>query len=482
MSSADHTLPRFDLPVFAEEPVSPALVGGRYRLLSKTGAGSSAVVYRALDLRTERDVAVKLFHAGVAGQDFLRREREFRVLAELRHPGLVEFRESGFDLDRAYLVMQLVEGPTLAGRILYGRLTAAETARLGAAVADALAYVHSRGITHRDLKPANILLAGDCPLLTDFGLAHRLGSTDLTASGAVVGTAAYMAPEQVRGGEVGPPADVYALGLILLECLTGYREYPGTMVESALARLTRSPEIPDTVPPALRDLLSRMTDKHPTARPTATQLALELETVAQTVLQPEPAPPLPAALPRAPLNTPLAAHQPAPPVDEPRHPPICEPWQPPVSDSPEPPVSDSQEQPPASEPQELPVGEPRKRRRKLLLSAALPAVAAVAAGAFALVNIDSPGIPATQAPQHPPTPPTATAPVVPAATATLSPATGGEPRGQSQPGSGDTTQPQPTGNRDENSNQNTPANNPENITDNNGKPKNQPPKKPRNNN
>ncbi|MGC7103122.1 serine/threonine-protein kinase [Amycolatopsis lurida] len=282
MSSADHTFPRFDLPAFAEEPVSPALVGGRYRLLSRTGAGSSAVVYRALDLVTEQDVAVKLFHAGIAGRDFLRREREFRVLADLRHPGLVEFRDSGFDLDRAYLVMRLVEGPTVAGRILCGPLSVTETARLGAGVAQALAYVHSRGITHRDLKPANILLDEDRPLLTDFGLAHRLGSSDLTGSGAVVGTAAYMAPEQVRGKEVGPPADIYALGLILLECLTGYREYPGAMVESALARLSRTPEIPEFVPPALALLLTHMTAEPPGTRPTATQIATELSTILGT--------------------------------------------------------------------------------------------------------------------------------------------------------------------------------------------------------
>ncbi|QFU87609.1 serine/threonine-protein kinase [Amycolatopsis sp. YIM 10] len=424
MSSADHTLPRFDLPAFAEEPVSPALVGGRYRLLSKTGAGSSAVVYRALDLVTEQDVAVKLFHAGIAGRDFLRREREFRVLADLRHPGLVEFRDSGFDLDRAYLVMRLVEGPTVAGRILCGPLSVTETARLGAGVAEALAYVHSRGITHRDLKPANILLAEDRPLLTDFGLAHRLGSSDLTASGAVVGTAAYMAPEQVRGKEVGPPADIYALGLILLECLTGYREYPGAMVESALARLSRTPEIPEFVPPALALLLTHMTAEPPDTRPTATQIATELATILGTaaLTAADEATIFLPALGVADTPNPIS-------VDDHSADALAQVSGPMQVDAPttvlnRPGTSTTAfnqvETSAAAETKQLPVREPRRRRRKVLMSAVVPVAGVAVAGIFAL-NSGTPGLPATHAPANTPTPPTAPAPATPVATATLVP-------------------------------------------------------------
>ncbi|MBN6041832.1 serine/threonine-protein kinase [Amycolatopsis sp. 195334CR] len=485
MSSADHTLPRFDLPAFAEEPVSPALVGGRYRLLSKTGAGSSAVVYRALDLVTEQDVAVKLFHAGIAGRDFLRREREFRVLADLRHPGLVEFRDSGFDLDRAYLVMRLVEGPTVAGRILCGPLSVRETTQLGIGVAEALAYVHSRGITHRDLKPANVLLAEDRPLLTDFGLAHRLGSSDLTASGAVVGTAAYMAPEQVRGKEVGPPADIYALGLILLECLTGYREYPGAMVESALARLTRTPEIPDFVPPALAVLLTHMTAESAANRPTAAQIAAELTTMAAAdettvLLRPVATGAAVADLAAAdtPAEVPERSEGPA------SHFPNASEWsEGPASHSPSPAAPERSKDPAAHFPaasdpsqvdaptrilqpvttpaatnaggakgaavetatkqlpvakgaaaeaatKQLPVLEPRRRRRRLLLSAVLPTAGVALAGLFTL-NSDPQGLPTTQAPNTTPPPPAATAPATPIATATLVPI-GGHPTGGSQ--------------------------------------------------
>ncbi|GAB2751794.1 serine/threonine-protein kinase [Amycolatopsis magusensis] len=392
MSSADDTLPRFDLPELAEEPVCPALVAGRYRLLSKTGAGTSAVVYRAIDLEAGHDVAVKLFHPGIAGKDFLRREREFRVLADLHHPGLVEFRDSGFDLDRAYLVMQLVDGPTVAGRILCGPLTAAETTQLGIGIAEALAYVHSRGITHRDLKPANILLAGDRPLLTDFGLAYRLGTSDLTSSGAVVGTAAYMAPEQVRGKEVGPPADIYALGLILLECLTGYREYPGAMVESALARLSRTPEIPDFVGPMLSALLTRMTDEDPRARPTAAQVAAAL-------LSPE----APTAITR--VIGRLTAEQ----ADAPT-----------LVTKPVP-----MDQPPVAGTKPLQAGKPPKRRRKVVLSAAIPAAALAVAGIFALANSGgSQGFPADGTPHSTPAPPPVVEAGAPVGSATLSPGTG----------------------------------------------------------
>ncbi|MEU4674641.1 serine/threonine-protein kinase [Amycolatopsis sp. NPDC023774] len=122
---------------------------------------------------------------------------------------------------------------------------------------------------HRDLKPANILLGADGPLIGDFGIAHDLDSTHITGTGFVTGTPAYLAPEQITGEPAGPAADVYALGLILLECLTAEREYPGTMTESALARLHRSPHIPDGLPGPLAHTLTRMTAREPEHRPTA---------------------------------------------------------------------------------------------------------------------------------------------------------------------------------------------------------------------
>ena len=146
--------------------------------------------------------------------------------------------------------------------------------RIGARLADALAHVHASGIIHRDLKPANVLLGADGrPRLADFGIARALDGTAVTGTGYVVGTAAYLAPEQVRGEWVGPAADVYALGLVLLEALTGRREYPGALVESATARLHRPPGIPESLPSCLRTALHAMTALEPAVRPTASEVA-----------------------------------------------------------------------------------------------------------------------------------------------------------------------------------------------------------------
>ena len=150
--------------------------------------------------------------------------------------------------------MELVDGQDLRTRIRHSPLPLAEIAVIGAGVSDALAYVHSLGIIHRDIKPANILLVpvrpGEPlrPKLTDFGIARMMDGTRLTATGTMVGTAAYLSPEQSRGADLGPASDIYSLGLVLLECIKGEVEYPGSAVESAVARLHRAPAIPDAVP------------------------------------------------------------------------------------------------------------------------------------------------------------------------------------------------------------------------------------------
>jgi serine/threonine protein kinase len=151
-------------------------------------------------------------------------------------------------------------------------------AAAGAQIADALRYVHREGIVHRDVTPANILLARDGRvLLADFGIARLAADTaHLTAQGLMVGTVGYLSPEQVTGGDVGPAADVYALGLTLLEALTGAQAYPGSAADAALARLTAAPVIPDALRPPWPDLLRRMTARDPTERPTAAEVAATL--------------------------------------------------------------------------------------------------------------------------------------------------------------------------------------------------------------
>ncbi|NMH77385.1 serine/threonine-protein kinase [Pseudonocardia xinjiangensis] len=270
----DESMPSRDRA--AEPRDGRRLIAGRYALGRVLGTGSSAVVHRARDLRSGDEVAVKRFHSGSSPHDLRQQRREMTVLARLDHPGLVGLHDGGTEDGRPFVVTDLVEGPTLAQRISAGPIAPGAVRTLGRQLAEALAHVHSGGIVHRDVKPANVLLDGVRPRLADFGIARALDGTAATATGCVVGTAAYLAPEQVRGEAVGPPVDVYALGLVLLEALTGRREYPGLAVESATARLHRCPAVPRGLPGGLGELLDAMTRSDPRQRPTAAQVAAVL--------------------------------------------------------------------------------------------------------------------------------------------------------------------------------------------------------------
>ena len=255
-------------------PGPPSVVAGRYELVAVHGRGGSASVYRAVDRRDGRLVAVKLFAHGVQGPDRHRQDRELTTLARLEHPGLVMLLDGGADDDRAFLVMEFIDGPGLAEALTDGPLPVERVVRLGARLAAALAYVHAYGVTHRDVKPANVLLdATGEPFLADFGIALLVDATRVTATDALIGTAAYMAPEQLRDAQVDPAADVYALGLVLLEAVTGERAFTGTAVEAVLARLVGPPAIPDTVPAPLAALVAWMTEDDPDLRPTAAEVA-----------------------------------------------------------------------------------------------------------------------------------------------------------------------------------------------------------------
>jgi serine/threonine protein kinase len=246
------------------------VLADRYRVISQLGRGGTARVLRAWDERLDREVAVKIFqpHADPVGR--LRFEDEARLLARFDHPGLVKVFDSGCANGEPYLVLELINGPQLGRRIDLGPLPADEVRRIGIGLAEALAYVHSRGVVHRDIKPGNVLLSSDGkPHLADFGLAKLLARSGLTASDRLVGTAAYLSPEQVLGTDVGPAADIYGLGLLLLECLTGDIEYPGLDAETILARLSRRPRIPESVPPPMAEAIEAMTRNDPEARPDA---------------------------------------------------------------------------------------------------------------------------------------------------------------------------------------------------------------------
>ncbi|WP_181320587.1 serine/threonine-protein kinase [Saccharothrix carnea] len=246
-----------------------------------------AEVHRAWDTNLRRPVAVKVFRPN-ADDDAVRRfELEARTLARLSHPGVVSLYDAGIHASRPFMVLQLVGGPTLGARMERGALSVGEVRRLGAVLAEALAHVHGQGVVHRDVKPSNIPLDhDDVPHLADFGLAFSADAARFTRTGHVAGTAAYLAPEQVRGAEVGPPADVYALGLVLLECLTGRREYRGHGVDVALARLHRPPAVPENLPADLMRLLSLMTSLAARRRPTAQDCAAALQVTGGNAVAP----------------------------------------------------------------------------------------------------------------------------------------------------------------------------------------------------
>ncbi len=255
-------------------------LAGRYRLVELVGRGAVADVWRAHDDRLGRDVAVKLFR-GDAAEELGDAQEEVRMLARLDHPNLVSVLDTGTeDGGEAWIVTQYVDGESLDALIAEGPLAAVDAAWYGAEVASALAYVHGQGLVHRDVKPGNVLIGRNGRVyLTDFGIARIVDSPRRTVSGEVVGTPAFFSPEQVSGERVGPPTDVYALGLLLLESLTGRREFPGGAMESAMARLHRDPEIPAALPPAWRNLIRAMTSRDPAGRPVAAQVEQRLRAV-----------------------------------------------------------------------------------------------------------------------------------------------------------------------------------------------------------
>ncbi|MER7721258.1 protein kinase [Streptomyces flaveolus] len=262
---------------------SAEVLSGRYRLDGLLGSGGAADVHRGFDLRLRRPVAVKVFRPDTGADLGDDGHSEAVILARLHHPGLVTAYDAGRHNGRVFLVMQLIEGSTLKNRIARVPLSPAETAELGVGLAGALAHAHDEGIVHRDVKPSNILLdASHRPYLTDFGISRLLDATTRTATGTLTGTAAYLSPEQVLGRPVGRPADIYALGLVLLECLTGRLEYDGGPLEAAIARLHRRPALPQYVPVQLADVLRSMTDLDELNRPTAHDCARILAGLAET--------------------------------------------------------------------------------------------------------------------------------------------------------------------------------------------------------
>jgi eukaryotic-like serine/threonine-protein kinase len=258
-----------------------SLVLNRFLIERRIGSGGFGVVYEAWDGRLERPVAVKAIEQrGEAGKRVL---REAQAAARLNHPGIVTLYEMGEEDGNALLVTELVEGSTLARLAQEGELSDREIGEIGADLCEALDYAHSRGVVHRDIKPQNVQVTDNEPRakLMDFGIARLADGASLTMPGDIVGTLAYMSPEQAEGRPAGPEADVYSLALTLYECWSGEnphrRATPAAAARSigVRARSLRRPR-PD-LPRDLTDLIDACLNARPSRRPTLEQLGTALE-------------------------------------------------------------------------------------------------------------------------------------------------------------------------------------------------------------
>ena len=265
------------------------LLKGRYRLGALLGEGGLAAVYRATDETLGREVAVKVFRENAVAEDeFSKQEAEVSLLASLSHPSVVTLLDAAIDRSagdstRIYYVMELVDGTDLRKRLESGPLPPRQVAQVGQDIAEALEYLHLQGLVHRDVKPGNMLL-GDYiadgarvrAKLTDLGIATFGGSDPLDQHEVVTGTVAYLSPEQASGGAVDASTDIYSLGLVLIECLSGRLAFPGPPEHSALARLLDDPQLPEHAGEEWRSLLAAMTSRAPSDRPSAKDVVIAL--------------------------------------------------------------------------------------------------------------------------------------------------------------------------------------------------------------
>ncbi len=268
------------VPVQARQNEAQAAAGvlllGRYQLRERLGRGSLAEVYRAVDLAGGRDVAVKIAAESTTKQQ-AKIHNEARILAGLNHPAIIGFVAEGLVPDgpqagRPFIVEELAFGTSLSERLRVADHNPTDVAAWAVDLFGGVSHLHARGLVHRDIKPANLMLSGlrRSPVrIVDFGIAARAGT--LPEPGISSGTAHYMSPEQASGEAAQPSWDVYALGLVLLELLTGAKAFPGTPLESLVARTLRSPEIPHSVGRGWHELLAAATAMDAADRPTAAE-------------------------------------------------------------------------------------------------------------------------------------------------------------------------------------------------------------------
>ena len=266
--------------------LSPGRKLGPYEVVAPLGAGGMGEVYRARDARLERDVAVKILPQHLSSDPALkaRFEREARSISALSHPHICHLYDIGSQDGTDYLVMELLEGQTLAQRLERGPLPVKQVLERGIEIAEALEKAHKNGIVHRDLKPGNIMLTKSGAKLLDFGLAKPTGgmaamtsasvntmSKPLTAEGKIVGTYQYMAPEQVEGKDADSRTDIFAFGAVLYEMVSGKRAFAGKSQISVLSAILESDPKPlsasqPLIPAALDHVIQRALAKDPEER------------------------------------------------------------------------------------------------------------------------------------------------------------------------------------------------------------------------
>jgi serine/threonine protein kinase, bacterial len=317
-----------------------ALLDGRYLVESKIASGGTSTVYRGLDVRLDRPVAVKVMDSRYAGDEqFLTRFRlEARTVARLKNPGLVAVYDQGMDARHPFLVMELIEGGTLRELLTErGPMPPHAVAAVLRPVLGGLAAAHRAGLVHRDVKPENVLISDDGEVkIADFGLVRAVAAAGITSTSVILGTAAYLSPEQVRDGNSGPRSDVYSAGILAYELLTGRTPFTGDSALSiAYRRLDADVPPPsaaiDGVPPQFDEFVRRATARDPAERyADAIEMGADLQDIADELALPDFRVPAPrnsaqhrsAALHHSRMSQrPATAQQPRPPAAAPvRHP------------------------------------------------------------------------------------------------------------------------------------------------------------------
>ena len=322
-------------------PIATGSRLGQYEVQDFIGQGAMGLVYRAYHAQLERTGAVKVMQAISPDPDTVARFRhEAQAIAKMRHPNIVDVYDFGEFEGTPYMIVEYVPGGSLAGRMAEGRLDRFRVLRYLRGIAAGLDYAHDHGVVHRDVKPANVLLAADdTPVLADFGLAKLLqGSSLKSMTGVTTGTPAYMAPEQVTGSRVGPPADRYSLATIAYEMLTGVIPFDGqALMELLYAQVHREPPPPSERDPSLGPrvdaVVMRGLAKDPAARWESSTAFVDA--LAAALAAPAPAVERTVVMSRLASTVPIAAPRPA----HPAPPPPTVAWPPPVAAPPAVPVS-----------------------------------------------------------------------------------------------------------------------------------------------